>query len=65
MDSCPTKLALGTTTWPRSAYERNVPQLIHNMQAYSVPLLISFAGGNGRDAHVKEPQDIKIVTEMM
>ncbi len=51
-DSGPAKLALGTMTCPRSAYERDLRQLIRLVQHYHVPLLISSAGGDGSDAHV-------------
>lgn len=39
-------------TCPRSAYERDLRQLIRLVQHYHVPLLISSAGGDGSDAHV-------------
>lgn len=57
-DSGPSKLALGSMTCPRSSYERDLKQLIHAVQTYRVPLLISSAGGDGSDAHVKEFLDI-------
>lgn len=57
-DSGPAKLALGTMTCPRSSYERDLRQLIHTVKTYRVPLLISSAGGDGSDAHVKEFLDI-------
>lgn len=57
-DSGPSKLALGSTTCPRSSYERDLRQLIHAVQTYRVPLLISSAGGDGSNAHVKEFLDI-------
>ncbi|OJI99245.1 hypothetical protein ASPVEDRAFT_507508 [Aspergillus versicolor CBS 583.65] len=53
-DSGPAKLALGTMTCPRSAYERDLRQLIRLVQRYHVPLLISSAGGDGSNAHVNE-----------
>lgn len=57
-DSGPAKLALGTMTCPRSAYERDLRQLIRLVRQYHVPLLISSAGGDGSDAHVDEFLDI-------
>lgn len=57
-DSGPAKLALGSMTCPRSAYERDLRQLIRAVKKYCVPLLISSAGGDGSDAHVKEFLDI-------
>lgn len=57
-DSGPSKLALGSMTCPRSSYVRDLTQLIHAVQTHRVPLLISSAGGDGSDAHVKEFLDI-------
>ncbi|KAJ5315141.1 hypothetical protein N7476_005448 [Penicillium atrosanguineum] len=57
-DSGPAKLALGTMTCPRSAYERDLSQLIRIVRQYHVPLLISSAGGDGSDAHTDEFLDI-------
>lgn len=57
-DSGPSKLALGSTTCPRSAYVRDLRGLIKAVRDYRVPLLISSAGGDGSDAHVKEFLDI-------
>lgn len=57
-DSGPAKLALGTMTCPRSAYERDLRQLIRLVRQYRVPLLITSAGGDGSDAHVDEFLDI-------
>ncbi|KAJ5260500.1 hypothetical protein N7478_012105 [Penicillium angulare] len=57
-DSGPAKLALGSMTCPRSSYERDLRQLICAVKKYRVPLLISSAGGDGSDAHVKEFLDI-------
>lgn len=53
-DGGPAKLALGSMTTPRSSYIRDLRKLIHAVQTYRVPLLISSAGGDGSDAHVKE-----------
>ncbi|KAF4965476.1 hypothetical protein F66182_18020, partial [Fusarium sp. NRRL 66182] len=57
-DGGPNKLALGETTTPRSSYERDLRKLIRAVKMYRVPLLISSAGGDGSDAHVKEFLDI-------
>jgi hypothetical protein len=57
-DGGPNKLALGEMTTPRSSYERDFRKLIRAVKTYRVPLLISSAGGDGSDAHVKEFLDI-------
>ncbi|KAL2071940.1 hypothetical protein VTL71DRAFT_11283 [Oculimacula yallundae] len=57
-DSGPSKLALGGMTCPRSAYERDIGQLMRLSHQFSVPILISSAGGDGTDAHVDEFLDI-------
>ncbi|KAJ8103698.1 hypothetical protein POJ06DRAFT_6033 [Lipomyces tetrasporus] len=57
-DSGPAKLALGSMTCPRSAYKRDLRQLISAVKQYRVLLLISSAGGDGSDAHVREFLDI-------
>ncbi|ETS79692.1 hypothetical protein PFICI_09545 [Pestalotiopsis fici W106-1] len=51
-DSGPSKLALGTTTCPRSSYERDFRKLLGFSKKYQVPLLMSSAGGDGSDEHV-------------
>lgn len=51
-DSGPSKLALGTTTCPKSAYERDLRKLMILAAKYKVPVLISSAGGDGSDEHV-------------
>lgn len=51
-DSGPSKLALGTTTCPRSSYERDFRKLLRLSIKYKVPVLISSAGGDGTDDHV-------------
>jgi hypothetical protein len=51
-DSGPSKLALGTTTCPRSSYERDFRKLIRLSIKYKAPILISSAGGDGSDEHV-------------
>ncbi|TPX15866.1 uncharacterized protein E0L32_000200 [Thyridium curvatum] len=57
-DSGPAKLALGSMTCPRSSYARDLTKLLEAVLKYRVPLLISSAGGDGTDAHVKEFLDI-------
>jgi hypothetical protein len=51
-DSGPSKLAIGTTTCPRSSYVRDFRKLLTFSIKYSVPLLLSSAGGDGSDEHV-------------
>ncbi|RMJ13126.1 hypothetical protein BHE90_004942 [Fusarium euwallaceae] len=51
-DSGPSKLALGTTTCPRSSYVRDFRKLLRFSKKYQVPLLMSSAGGDGSDEHV-------------
>ena len=57
-DSGPGKLALGGMSAPRSSYERDVGKLIKLGQQFSVPVLISSAGGDGADEHVDVILDI-------
>ena len=57
-DSGPSKLALGTTTCPRSSYERDFRKLLRLSIKYKVPILISSAGGDGTDDHVDLFMDI-------
>lgn len=52
-DSGPSKLALGTTTCPRSAYVRDLRHLLRLGVKYQVPLLTSSAAGDGSDEHVE------------
>lgn len=52
-DSGPSKLALGTTTCPESSYRRDLLSSLRIARQYGVPLLLSSAGGDGEDAHVK------------
>lgn len=52
-DSGPSKLALGTTTCPRSSYVRDLRCLLRLGVKYQVPLLTSSAGGDGSDEHVE------------
>ena len=51
-DSGPSKLALGTTTCPRSAYERDFRKLLKLSVKYKTPIMMSSAGGDGSDVHV-------------
>lgn len=51
-DSGPSKLALGTTTCPRGAYERDLRKLLRLSMKYRVPVITSSAGGDGSDDHV-------------
>ena len=51
-DSGPSKLALGSTTCPRSSYKRDIRKLLRLSVKYKVPVLISSAGGDGTDEHV-------------
>ena len=57
-DSGPVKLAIGTSTCPRSSYVRDWRKLIRAVRKYRVPVLIGSAGGDGSNAHVKEFLDI-------
>ena len=51
-DSGPSKLALGTTTQPREAYERDIGIFVAAAHSHSIPILIGSAGGDGANAHV-------------
>lgn len=57
-DSGPSKLALGTTTCPRSSYVRDLRRLLRLGVKYQVPILTSSAGGDGSDEHVELLTDI-------
>ncbi|KAK4506506.1 hypothetical protein PRZ48_000238 [Zasmidium cellare] len=57
-DSGPSKLALGTTTCPRSSYVRDFRRLLRLGVKYQVPVLTSSAGGDGSDEHVELLTDI-------
>lgn len=61
-DSGPDKLALGTTTTPRSNYERDLGKLLSLSHEFHVPIIISSAGGSGTDAHVDD--FLKIIEEI-
>lgn len=51
-DSGPEKLALGTTTCPRSAYVGDLTKLLRLVHTFRVPLIFGSAGGDGSDEHV-------------
>ena len=53
-DSGPGKLALGTTSAPRSAYVRDLAKLLRLVHRFGVKLLFSSAGGDGSGKHVDE-----------
>jgi hypothetical protein len=53
-DGGPLKLAVGSMTTPRSAYERDFKKLMALSHEFHVPIIISSAGGDGADAHVDE-----------
>lgn len=57
-DSGPAKLALGSMTCPRSAYERDLRSLMSLSHEFGASILIGSAGGDGTDAHVDEFLDI-------
>ena len=57
-DGGPLKLATGSMTAPRSAYERDFAKLLSLSHEFHVPVIISSAGGDGSDAHVDEFLDI-------
>lgn len=57
-DSGPSKLALGTTSCPRSSYVRDLRSLVKLGVKYRVPVLTSSAGGDGSDEHVNLLTDI-------
>jgi hypothetical protein len=57
-DGGPLKLATGSMTTPRSAYERDFTKLMALSYEFNVPIIISSAGGDGADAHVDEFLDI-------
>ncbi|CAK7224572.1 hypothetical protein SCUCBS95973_005562 [Sporothrix curviconia] len=52
-DSGPSKLALGSTTCPESAYRRDLLGILRAARQYGVPMLLSSAGGDGEDEHVR------------
>ncbi|KAF5977280.1 hypothetical protein FCOIX_6547 [Fusarium coicis] len=52
-DSGPQKLALGSMSCPRSAYEKDLDKLLRLVHTFRVPLIFGSAGGDGTDEHVK------------
>ena len=57
-DGGPLKLAVGSTTVPRSAYERDLRKLLSLSNEFHVKIIISSVGGDGSDTHVDEFLDI-------
>lgn len=57
-DSGPEKLALGSTTAPRSAYVKDLTKLLRLVHTFRVPLIFGSAGGDGSDAHVQLMEEI-------
>ena len=57
-DGGPLKLAVGSMTAPRSAYERDIAKLLALSHEFHVKVIISSAGGDGADVHVNEFLDI-------
>ena len=57
-DGGPLKLAVGSMTAPRSAYERDIAKLLALSHEFHVKVIISSAGGDGSDLHVNEFLDI-------
>ncbi|KFY76155.1 hypothetical protein V499_04085 [Pseudogymnoascus sp. VKM F-103] len=53
-DGGPLKLAVGSMTTPRSAYQRDFRKLLALSHEFKVPVIIASAGGDGADAHVDE-----------
>ncbi|KAF5561477.1 hypothetical protein FNAPI_3632 [Fusarium napiforme] len=52
-DSGPQKLALGSMSCPRSAYEKDLAKLLRLVHTFRVPLIFGSAGGDGTDEHVE------------
>jgi hypothetical protein len=57
-DSGPEKLALGSTSAPRSSYVRDLSKLLRLVHRYRVPLLFSSAGGDGSGKHVDDMVEV-------
>jgi hypothetical protein len=57
-DSGPGRLALGSTSVPRTGYERDLAHLVKACHIYRVPILIGSAGGDGENKHVDMLVDI-------
>ncbi|KAL1968668.1 hypothetical protein VTN77DRAFT_1494 [Rasamsonia byssochlamydoides] len=62
-DSGPQKLALGHTTVPREAYERDLDLLLAACHLHRVPVLIGSAGGDGANEHVD--LFVEIITDLI
>lgn len=62
-DSGPQKLALGHTTMPREAYERDLDLLLAACHVHRVPVLIGSAGGDGANEHVD--LFVEIITDLI
>ncbi|KAF4978855.1 hypothetical protein FZEAL_4837 [Fusarium zealandicum] len=57
-DSGPQKLALGSTSCPRSAYVKDLTKLLRLVHIFRVPLIFGSAGGDGTDEHVRVMAEI-------
>jgi hypothetical protein len=57
-DSGPQKLALGSTSAPRSSYVRDLGKLLRLVHRFDVKLLFSSAGGDGSGKHVDEMLEV-------
>ncbi|KAL6249302.1 hypothetical protein RBB50_003155 [Rhinocladiella similis] len=57
-DSGPSKLALGTMSCPREAYQHDLEPFVAAAHSHRVPVVISSAGGDGSNAHVDVFADI-------
>ncbi|KFA79456.1 hypothetical protein S40288_07588 [Stachybotrys chartarum IBT 40288] len=54
-DSGPNKLALGSTTCPRSAYVKDLAKMLKLVHMFRIPLIFGSAGGDGADEHIAMP----------
>lgn len=61
-DSGPYRLATGNFGQPRSSYVRDLRKLLDLQKDFGVPVIVSSAGGDGSDDHVREL--LKIVEEI-
>jgi hypothetical protein len=57
-DSGPSRLATGTLGVPRSSYVRDLRKLLELHKNFRVPVIVSSAGGDGSDDHVRDLLDI-------
>ncbi|KIW21146.1 hypothetical protein PV08_01726 [Exophiala spinifera] len=57
-DSGPSKLALGTMSCPREAYQHDLEPFIAAAHSHKVPVIIGSAGGDGSNDHVDTFADI-------